>query len=147
MAGAVVGALAILVAYLLAFFPAVPASVSPWLMAGGVTLLLTSLLLLGARRRGRRAPIPLVFAIVSVGLLILACFGAALLLPAETPNATLLLGLPRRAALLVYGVGILPFLVLPVAYALSFEATVLSEAELSELRGRLAEPPGEEVRR
>jgi hypothetical protein len=48
------------------------------------------------------------------------------------------LGLPRRAAILVYGIGLLPALVLPICYALGFESAVLSGADLEKLRSELA---------
>jgi len=61
------------------------------------------------------------------------------LLPGEGAGSPLWLGLPRRAALLVYGIGLLPAFVLPLCYALSFDAAVLSRAELDRLRSELAE--------
>ncbi len=48
---------------------------------------------------------------------IVAGFGAPLFLPAERAGAALMLGLPLRAAIEVYGVGLLPVLVLPVLFA------------------------------
>ena len=49
-------------------------------------------------------------------------FGAVLLLhPASPTDPTLWLGLPPRAAVILYGIGILPALVLPLAYALTFD--------------------------
>ncbi|MBA2239290.1 MAG: hypothetical protein H0W24_11405, partial [Lysobacter sp.] len=46
----------------------------------------------------------------------------------------LLFGLPQRAAIIVYGVGLLPTLVLPVAYALTFEAQTLRDEDLERVR-------------
>ena len=142
MSWVVLGATGILAAYVLAFFPAA-ARLAPWLMSGGVALLLTALLLRGASRRGRRLPVLLLLAIVIVGALVLAAFWGALALPPDAAGSPLWLGLPRRAALLIYGVGVLPALILPFAYALSFDAGVLSEAELAELRRRLADRTAE----
>jgi hypothetical protein len=82
----------------------------------------------------------LVAGTVALGLVLLAGFGGALLLPPETPGSPLWLGLPRRAALLVYGIGVLPALFLPLIYALTFGASVLDQAELAELRRGLPEP-------
>ena len=59
--------------------------------------------------------------------------------PADPGDPTLILGLPPRAALLMYGVGLLPTLVVPVAYALTFERLTLSEADLARVRAAAAE--------
>jgi hypothetical protein len=62
-------------------------------------------------------------------------FGAALALPAtEGPLSTLWLGLPARAAIVIYGVGLLPIVVLPVAYALTFETQTLSAEDVERVR-------------
>jgi hypothetical protein len=44
------------------------------------------------------------------------------------------LGLPRRAAIVLYGIGLLPLFVLPVAYALTFDEMTLSEEDLERVR-------------
>jgi hypothetical protein len=54
-----------------------------------------------------------------------------------TDSQELWLGLPRGAAIILYIVGLVPMAVLPIAYALTFDRTTLSEAELDELRRRL----------
>jgi hypothetical protein len=137
MPGILLGALAISLAYAAAFLPrATP--VAPWLMVTGIALLVGSLCLVGTRRRGRSRPLALRIGLILLALVLLGGFGAALALPPEGAAAPFLLGLPRRAALLVYGIGILPALFLPLVYALSFGAVVLTEAELNELRSRLA---------
>ena len=62
-------------------------------------------------------------------------FGAALALPAtEGPLSTLWLGLPARAAVVIYGVGLLPVIVLPVAYALTFETQTLNAEDVERVR-------------
>jgi hypothetical protein len=61
-------------------------------------------------------------------------FGAALVMPAETRDSTLWLGLPPRAAVVLYGIGVLPLFVLPIAYALTFESLTLSDADLERVR-------------
>jgi len=138
MSATLLGALAIGLAYLAAWLPAPLSRAAPWLMAGGTILLLLGLLLLGTRRSARRRPALLILGLSALALLLLSGFGAALLLPAETAGSPLLLGLPRRAALLVYGIGLLPVLFLPLVYAFSFATGVLDAAELEALRTRLA---------
>jgi hypothetical protein len=44
------------------------------------------------------------------------------------------LGLPERAAIVIYGIGLLPIIVLPVAYALTFEAQTLSGEDVERVR-------------
>jgi hypothetical protein len=71
---------------------------------------------------------------------VLLAFGLALLLPAdEAPGAALWLGLPRRAALVLYGAGLLPALVLPLAYALTFDGSPFRPDAVERLRA--AGPP------
>jgi hypothetical protein len=85
-----------------------------WLMALGNAGLAASTMALGARR--------LYGLCLATFAVIALSFTAALLLPAnEAAGAWLVLGLPVRAAIVVYGAGILPLLVLPVAYALTFD--------------------------
>ena len=142
--GLVVATLAIGVAYAAALAAGAkqPApSWAPWLMAMGVPLALVSVMTLGAARGGR-VPGVLLAAFAFVGLLLGAGFALALSLPATNGAAgePLLLGLPRRAAIIVYGIGLLPVLVLPVAYASTFEAQTLRDEDLERVRavGRAA---------
>jgi hypothetical protein len=138
MLGVFLGALAVGLAYAAAFFPPPFPSAAPWLMLLGITLLVFSLLILGTRRPGRPVSVGVVLGLGCCALVLLLGFGLALALPPETAGSALLLGLPRRAAVLVYGVGLLPALVIPLAYALSFRTTVLEQRELAALRARLA---------
>ncbi|MCC6929913.1 MAG: hypothetical protein IT359_13105 [Gemmatimonadaceae bacterium] len=104
-----------------------------WCMVVGLALMVVSMMALGVSRRtggvGRLA-IPLAFTFV----VIVAGFAAALLLPADAPGERIILGLPLRAAIVVYGVGLLPLLVLPLAYALTFEVMTLREDDLARVR-------------
>jgi hypothetical protein len=62
-------------------------------------------------------------------------FCAALALPStEGPLSRLWLGLPARAAIIIYGVGLLPIIILPVAYAMTFETLTLSAEDLERVR-------------
>lgn len=104
-----------------------------WAMVVGLATMVVALMALGVVRRGQgvgRLALPLAFTFV----VIVAGFGAALLLPAEGVGARIVLGLPLRAALVVYGVGLLPVAVLPLAYALTFDVMTLSEEDLARVR-------------
>lgn len=137
--GAGIGAAAILAAYLAAFVPSL-AGLAPWLMAGGISVLLPSVLGLGLKgpRWMRVTIVATLGAVLVLGLL------GALLLGPEPPGAPLVLGLPRRAALLLYGVGLLPGPVLSVLYAATFERSVLSGERLARLRERFRRGPDPE---
>jgi len=93
-----------------------------------VMIALTALGIVNSQRIGSSLGIVL----ASTFILLILILGAALLLPPEVGDGTgLLLGLPRRAALVVYGIGILPLFILPIAYALTFEG----EVELDSVEG------------
>ena len=139
VAGLVVATLAIGVAYGSALAMAAVPAWAPWLMATGVPLALVSVMTLGAARRGR-VPGVLLACFALVGVMLVAGFALALTLPgtAGTTGEPLLLGLPRRAAIIVYGIGLLPVLVLPVAYAMTFEAQTLRDEDLERVRAAAA---------
>jgi hypothetical protein len=91
-------------------------------------------MILGATRGQKgigllKLPFLFVVAVLVVG------FTAALALPAtEGPLSKLWLGLPERAAVVIYGIGLLPIVVLPVAYALTFETQTLSAEDVERVR-------------
>lgn len=105
-----------------------------WLLALGIPVALGAIMVLGAAR-GRSGIGPLKFPFVFVIAVLVIGFGAALALPAtEGPLSTLWLGLPMRAAIVIYGVGLLPVIVLPVAYALTFETQTLNAEDVERVR-------------
>lgn len=53
---------------------------------------------------------------------------------ADGPDAPLFLGLPRRAAFLLLGVGLAPAFVVPLAYALVFDRETLTDEDMDRLR-------------
>jgi hypothetical protein len=133
LAAVAASAVAVFLAYLSAFLPGGTPGWAPWLFMGGASLMLVAMMALGAARNGSigRLRIPLGLTL----LLLVGGFGAALALPAPDPaDPTLWLGLPPRAAVVLYGVGLLPFLVLPVAYAWTFEAQGLAPGEVERIR-------------
>lgn len=117
----IVGSILTAMAYLMA---------SPWLLVAGISVLLPSLLWLALRKRGLRIAVLLA---ITLGL----GLGGALWLGAESPTTPLILGLPPRAALVIYGIGIVPGLVFGILFAKWFDKLVLSSERLAELRNQL----------
>jgi hypothetical protein len=115
-----------------AFLPGGPPAWAAWCVLVGMAGAHVAVMVLGAERRGRLGALGPVFALVF--LVLVVGLGAALVLPDATDAAGLWLGLPPRAAIVVYGVGLLPFLVLPLAYALTFERQSLSPDDWARLR-------------
>ena len=116
-----------------------PASWAPWSFALGVPATIVAIMVLGASR-GRAGGIGrLLFPMVFVGLALSSGFALALGLPAnEGETTTLVLGLPLRAAIILYGIGLMPIVVLPVAYALTFETQTLNAADVERVRAAAA---------
>jgi len=117
-----------------AFLPAGAPVWAPWLLATGIPLSIGAIMVLGATRgRGGVGALKVPFAFVVITLATGFC--AALLLPAtENAGSDLWLGLPARAAIIIYGIGLLPTIVLPVAYALTFESQTLTAADVEQVR-------------
>lgn len=101
-----------------------------WLFAAGTTGVLLATLVLGAARRDRglgRLAIPFAIMVALLGGGFLAVF----IMPGDLGAAEpLVLGLPRRAAVVLYVIGLLPTLVLPVAYALTFADQTLRPEDM-----------------
>jgi hypothetical protein len=130
---------AIAIGYASAFQQGGAPSWAPWLLAIGIPASLGAIMALGAARGDRglgRLKLPLVFVFV----LLAAGFCLALALPAtEVKGATLLLGLPLRAAIMIYGIGLAPIFILPVVYATTFETQTLSDEDIAKVRQLAAE--------
>lgn len=134
LVGLFVGIAAIATGYAAAFSPRGTPTWAPWLLALGIPVALAAIMILGAAR-GRRGIGSLKIPFAFVALVLVIGFGAALALPAtEGPLSTLWLGLPARAAIVIYGVGLLPIVVLPIAYALTFETQTLSADDVERVR-------------
>ncbi len=106
---------------------------APWALMIGTSTIMLATMVLGASRRGAGigrlvVPFAAIFTVLIVG------FSAALVLPAESATSPLWFGLPRRAAVILYGVGVLPLFVLPIAYAVTFESLTLSNEDLERVR-------------
>ena len=131
--GLAVSTLLIAAAYASAFLPGDPPRWAPWALAMGTAAILVSAMALGAVRRGGVGRLALPFA--GVFLVLAGGFAAALLLPPADPaDPALWLGLPPRAAIVMYGIGLLPLLFLPLSYALTFDEMTLGEADLARVR-------------
>ncbi|HSU12745.1 hypothetical protein [Longimicrobium sp.] len=129
----VLAALAILAAYASAFLPGGAPKWAPWPMALGMPAALVAIMVLGAARNGRVGKLALPFAFS--GLVLATGFALALALPADERAASPLYGgLPLRAAIVIYGIGILPIVVLPIAYALTFSEQTLNADDLERVR-------------
>lgn len=107
----------------------------PFMIATSVSLV--AAMTLGAVRHGARlGPLAIPFALTL--LILVGGFGLALMQPAPTVESRLWFGLPAGAALVLYGVGLLPVLVLPLAYALTFDRYTLSADDLDRVRAQVA---------
>ncbi len=126
--------IAIAVAYASAFMTGGAPGWAPWLLACGIPVALVAIMIMGAAR-GRGGIQKLVVPFAFVGILLTVGFCLALGLPAnESANSSLVFGLPLRAAIVIYGIGLIPIVVLPVAYALTFETQTLSAEDLEQVR-------------
>ncbi len=138
----VIAVCAIAAGYAAAFFPGGAPVWAPWLLAVGIPGALGGIMALGAAR-GRAGIGKLKFPFAFVFVVLTGGFCLALGLPAsESIGSTLWLGLPTRAAIVIYGIGLLPIVVLPVAYALTFDTQTLSQSDIDrvrELAAKLAE--------
>lgn len=133
LAALTLSTLIIAVAYAAAFLPGGAPRWAPWLVALGTATMLAALMLLGTARRG--TPLgPLAWPIAFTFVVVAGALSLALTLPHETAGMPLWGGLPPRAAVVLYGIGLLPALVLPLAYALTFDAQTLSEEDLARVR-------------
>lgn len=130
-----VGLVAVAAAYGSAFIVAGGASWSVPAFAIGVNMAAGAMMVLGAARGGRigvlLVPIVVTVSIVAAGMLV------AWALPSGAEP--LWLGLPRRAAIVLYGVGLLPLFILPLAYAWTFERMTLREEDIGRVRAMRAE--------
>ena len=121
-------------AYLAMFITSPAPTWAPLALAVGANGVIMSLMAIGAVRHDTM-PRSLVWTFAGLFVLCAGAFVVALLLPAqEASGGTLLLGLPLRSALVLYGVGVVPIGVLPFAYAFTFESSTLNEDDLVRVR-------------
>lgn len=136
--GFVGSVLAVGAGYATAFLPGGVPAWGEWLFMLGTVSSLVTVMMLGAARHGRigvlALPLGLVFGILAIG------FGVALALPGTDPaDPALWLGLPPRAAIVMYGIGLLPIVLVPLVYALTFERQTLTPEDWDRVRAAAAE--------
>ncbi|HMS03336.1 MAG TPA: hypothetical protein PKE51_10195 [Gemmatimonadaceae bacterium] len=128
----VAGTFGIAGAYASAFGSARVARAGEGLMAVALPVLLLGVMGLGALSR-RSAPRAhrVTLAIAFVGLAVWIALGFVLALGASTPRPDVgrVLGLPWPAAVVLYGVGVVPLVVLPALFAWSHARTTTRSAE------------------
>lgn len=135
-------ALAIGVAYASAFLPGGTPAWAPWLFMAGTSFIMVGTMALGAARNGRVGSLWIPFSLVLV--ILLGGFGTVLALPpADAGDPTLWLGLPPRAAVILYGIGLLPFFLIPVAYAWTFDELTMRPGDLERIRDEALRARGE----
>lgn len=108
------GSLAVAASYLAVFVDS--GALAPWLLAIGATAVLAGLGLLGAGERSPRLAAAVLVACAST----FAGFAIALSRAAPAAGGPLLFGLPLETALLLVLVGLVPLVMLPLAYAWAF---------------------------
>ncbi|HEV8411215.1 MAG TPA: hypothetical protein VGQ30_11955 [Gemmatimonadaceae bacterium] len=107
---------------------------APWCLAIGTCGALMSMMALGAIRRGKIAPV-LRWVFAGMFLFCAGCFCVALAIPPnEGAGGPLLFNFPLRSTIVLLGVAIVPILVMPFAWALTFDSSMLSEDDLVRLR-------------
>ena len=107
--------------YVSAFLPGGAPRIASFAFAVATAALMTAISMLGAARHAAGlGALRWVFA--TTFLVMAGGFCAALMLPTPSPD-DLWLGLPRGAAIILFVVGLVPMLILPIAYALTFDQT------------------------
>ncbi len=131
------GLAAQVVAYLIAMTVGPETPLVAWLTVAGIAGTLAGTLLLGATRHGRLSRTAAVAATLLL-LIPLVGFGAVLLMGPDRIDG-LVLGLPARAAVVLLGVGLLPVLIFPLAYAIDARDAPLDAEALAALRAECAQ--------
>lgn len=110
------GTLAIAAAYVATIAAGAAPSWAPAALALGATTMSVAMFVLGAATRGvfTRGIALLLAALAAV---MIGAFGAGLVMTPGPDAEPLLLGIPRRLAMVFYGVGFLPLFVLPLVFA------------------------------
>jgi hypothetical protein len=124
------GTAAIAATYVAAFVGDASARWIPPVFVVGVATIMVGMMVLGAataRGIGKLA-VPFAF----TWILMVGGIAAAHVLPSA--SRPYILGLPPAAALIIYGIGLLPIIVLPFAYALTFDSITLRPEDIERVR-------------
>ena len=135
--GVFVATVLVALAYASAFLPGGAPSWAPWLLGLGTALVLVSVMVVGAERAGSIGPLALPF--LAIFGILAGGFALLLTMPAVEPtDPVLFVGLPPRAAVVLYLIGLTPALIVPAAYALTFDRLTLSAESLERVRAHAA---------
>lgn len=127
-------AVLMLTGYALAFAGERGAALGAWALVLGNAVLAPAAMALGAPLRGTRGSV-VCGALWATGFVLFVAFAVALALPADEAAASrLFLGFPRRAAIVIYGAGVLPLLALPALFAWSFDARAFDAGNIERIR-------------
>ena len=132
LTGLVLGILMIAMAYVAVFATGRTPTWAVWSYMIGTSTTMLGMMVLGAAR-GRHGVRRLIVPFAVIYALLVAGFGAVLVMPVETAQSALWLGLPWQTAIVLYGIGVLPLFLLPLAYALTFDTMTLSEGDLARI--------------
>jgi hypothetical protein len=138
LAGVVASTGLIALAYASAFSPD-GARWGLWCMIAGVTGNAVGIMALGVYREDRRQRV-VGIALLLVATSVVTALSLALLLPDRGVDEPLVLGLPQRAAAVIYLAGVAPLLILPLVYAWTFDQVTLSDDDLRALRATRTTP-------
>ncbi len=122
------------VSYAGAFLPGGAPDWAPWALLVGSVTALAAISLLGAGSARAASDRRLLGLLAVTSLLLVTSIGAGLLLPPPEAGSPLFGGLPPGAALMVYGAGLLPLLLVPLGYAWVFPQVGFGEGDLERLR-------------
>lgn len=129
LAAVVLGTAAIGVTYLSAFFGDEPVRWGPPTFVVGVACIMVGMMVMGAATDRGVGRLAIPFALT--WLLLVGGFAWVFRAP---PSGELWLGLPPAAAIIIYGIGLAPVLVLPLAYALTFDSITLRPEDIERVR-------------
>jgi hypothetical protein len=113
-----------------------PGGAPPWValaFAFATVIQIAAFGVIGARRRDGRVGVVWVGVVVTM-LLLGGAFAFAILAPDLGASEPLLLGVPRRAALILYGIGVAPLVALSWVFVRSFDAWAPTDDDVARLR-------------
>lgn len=104
----------------------------PMLFGAGTVCFIMAVIVMGAAKRSSLGPLRVPLAGLLV--LLLTSITAVIAMPADTDPSRLILGLPPRVALTLFGVWLAPLPVALLSYLLTFDSFTLTEGDLEQLR-------------